>query len=150
MAQVGELGVVGQAAIPEQERRGLERALVRQLLRVVTAIDQATVLAIDERDLGLAQLNPLQARRAQLAHAALSAHATVPAVAPCGGTAPPSQHTVSVEPVLGTGFKSRVRGRGARSERERIPARRSGRNPFKSRDPSREAPGPLGTLSGPG
>src|SRR6185436_18519279 len=130
-------------------RRGLERALVRQLLRVVTAIDQATVLAIDERDLGLAQRNPLQARRAQLAHAALSAHATVPAVAPCGGTAPPSQHTVSVEQVLGTGFKSRVRGRGlaasGNGSRLEDPVGTHSRAGIRSR----KAPGSLGTLSGP-
>src|SRR5258708_99178 len=59
LAQVGELGLVGQAPVPEQERRGLERALVRQLLRVVPAIDQAAVLAVDESDLGLAQRDPL-------------------------------------------------------------------------------------------
>src|SRR4029078_10966811 len=63
-----------------------------------------------------------------------------PPVARGGGTAPPSQHTVSVEQVLGTGFTSRVRGRGARSERERLPARRSGGNPLESRDPFPQSP----------
>ena len=87
VAQLGELRVVGQAPVPEQECRGLERALVRQALGVVAAVDQAAVLAVDQSDLGLAQRDALQARRAQFAHAALSAHATVPAVAPCGGTA---------------------------------------------------------------
>ena len=43
-------------------------------------------------------------------------------------------------PRIRTGFKSRVRGRGARSERERIPARRSGWNPFESRDPFPRSP----------
>ena len=41
---------------------------------------------------------------------------------------------------LRAGFKSRVRGRGARSEREWIPARRSGCNPCESRDPLPRSP----------
>ena len=61
-----------------------------------------------------------------------------------------SRTTAPHRPVPRARFRMSMCGRGARSEREWIPARRSGWNLFESRDPFPRKPlGSLGCLSGP-
>ena len=61
-----ELVRVRQLAVPEQVGDLLERVLLGEALGVVTAVDETPVLPVDERDLGTAERDALEAAPRQI------------------------------------------------------------------------------------